>query len=134
MKYKISYTFQNFAALAIPKNPTNPCLPSPCGPNSLCQIGNDGESYSCACELGSIGSPPNCRPECINNDECSLSQSCMNKKCIDPCPGSCGSNAECRVTNHIPSCTCIDTYFGDPFVECVRKQCKNFKQTVRIVS
>ena len=28
----------------------------------------------------------------------------MQQKCRDPCPGLCGANAECRVTNHNPIC------------------------------
>jgi hypothetical protein len=42
----------------------------------------------------------------------------MREKCGDPCPGSCGYNAECNVVNHTPMCTCIQGYTGDPFTEC----------------
>lgn len=107
----------------VPEPSRNPCVPSPCGPNAQCQV-TSGGSHSCSCNTGFLGSPPNCRPECVNNDECNLSLSCINQKCRDPCPGSCGTNAECRVVNHIPSCTCLDGYNGDPFVECNQKQRK----------
>lgn len=40
-------------------------------------------------------------------------------KCKDPCPGSCGDNAECKVVNHAVTCSCKIGYAGNPFVQCV---------------
>lgn len=99
--------------------PANPCQPSPCGPNALCQV--SGESPSCSCLPEMIGNPPSCRPECISNGDCVNQLACMNKKCRDPCPGSCGANTECRVVNHTPNCVCLAGYEGDPFTQCVMK-------------
>lgn len=100
-----------------PPQYVNPCLPSPCGPNSICkEIGN---SPSCACQESYLGSPPNCRPECIANSECQNELACINQKCKDPCPGACGSGAECRVVSHAPQCICPQGYNGDPFIRCV---------------
>lgn len=65
-----------------------------------------------------IGSPPNCRPECVVNTDCPSDLACITEKCRDPCQGSCGFNAECRVQNHMPICFCIDNYEGDPFTQC----------------
>lgn len=97
----------------------NPCLPSPCGPNSQC---NDrGGSPSCSCLPSYLGSPPNCRPECTINPECSSNLACIREKCTDPCPGSCGVGAQCNVINHTPICTCIEGYTGDPFTNCYPK-------------
>jgi len=42
----------------------------------------------------------------------------MMNKCRDPCPGTCGQNAECHVVNHLPVCTCLNGYNGDPFKYC----------------
>jgi len=42
----------------------------------------------------------------------------MANKCKDPCPGTCGSNAKCQTINHIPMCTCLPGYIGDPFKYC----------------
>lgn len=42
----------------------------------------------------------------------------MNLKCVDPCIGTCGQNAECRVKNHNPICYCRNSYTGDPFTRC----------------
>lgn len=100
-----------------PALPQNPCVPSPCGPYSSCQIVNNAPS--CSCQPQYIGSPPNCRPECISNSECTNNQACLNEKCRDPCPGSCGANAECRVVSHTPNCMCISPFSGDPFVQCL---------------
>ncbi|KAG8232833.1 hypothetical protein J437_LFUL013159, partial [Ladona fulva] len=96
--------------------PANPCVPSPCGPNSECRA--VGDSPACSCRAGYIGAPPNCRPECVVNSECPSTQACIAEKCRDPCPGSCGLYAECRVQNHIPTCTCQQGYSGDPFIQC----------------
>lgn len=94
----------------------NPCAPSPCGPNSQCH--EISGIPSCSCLPDYIGSPPNCRPECTINAECSSNKACIREKCIDPCPGSCGFNAVCNVLNHMPICTCSEGYTGDPFTSC----------------
>lgn len=95
----------------------NPCTPSPCGPNAQCQVINDTPSCSCLSEF--IGTPPNCRPECVSNNECNNNFACINQKCKDPCPGLCGTNSECRTVSHIPMCTCTIGYTGDPFTQCI---------------
>ena len=95
---------------------TNPCNPSPCGPNSQCRQ-NNGQAI-CSCVPGYIGSPPTCRPECVTSAECPQNEACVNQKCKDPCPGSCGINANCQVRNHSPMCRCLPGYSGDPFVRC----------------
>lgn len=94
----------------------NPCVPSPCGPNSICQ--ETGNIPSCTCMPTYIGSPPNCRPECSITAECPSSEACIQQKCRNPCQGSCGINALCTVTNHVPICTCPIGYTGDAFSVC----------------
>lgn len=98
----------------------NPCLPSPCGPNSICKEIN--ETPSCSCMSNYIGNAPNCRPECAGNSECSSNLACINNKCADPCIGACGAQAQCRVTSHTPNCMCPPGFYGDPFVSCIMKQ------------
>lgn len=73
---------------------------------------------ACSCIQGYVSSPPNCRPECTINSECSGNQACINQKCRDPCPGSCGINAKCAVVNHNAVCSCNPGYTGDPFKGC----------------
>jgi len=112
----------NFILLAqIPVSLT-PCKPNPCGPNSQCQP--RGDESVCTCLPDFIGSPPNCRAECVSNSECSNHLACINKKCRDPCIGSCGANANCHVVSHTPMCSCINGYTGDPFTQCILRERK----------
>lgn len=113
--------------------PSNPCDPSPCGPNAQCR--DIGGTPSCSCAPDFNGSPPNCRPECTIQSDCPSSQACMNQKCRDPCPGSCGLFAQCTVINHTPVCSCLDGYTGDAFTNCVprpspRKNLNHFSNEV----
>lgn len=113
--------FKKFPTVEIPQQtPVDPCQPSPCGPNSQCQI--SGDSPSCSCLQSFIGNPPNCRAECVSNSDCISSLACINQKCRDPCPGLCGENADCRVVNHSPNCVCLSGYIGDPFTNCYIRQ------------
>lgn len=99
-------------------------MPSPCGPNSICkQINNHAV---CTCLPNFIGSPPTCRPECIVSSECQQDRACINQRCSDPCPGTCGLNARCQVLNHNPICSCTPGFTGDPFVRCLKQQSKKF--------
>lgn len=83
-----------------------------------------GESPSCSCLLEFIGSPPNCKPECVSNSECPIHLSCINMKCKNPCIGACAPSAECRVISHTPRCTCPIGYIGNPYTECTLPQGK----------
>lgn len=96
---------------------SNPCVPSPCGLNSICRI-SDNRAV-CSCQPEFYGPPPNCRVECMVNSDCSRDKACSRNKCIDPCYGACGQNAICRVVSHSPICTCISGYTGDPFEQCL---------------
>ena len=109
--------FRRFFCLAIRlQEPINPCVPSPCGPNSQCRVLND--QAVCSCLENYIGLPPSCRPECVLSTECPADKACINQKCQDPCPGTCGLNAECRVRNHSPLCQCRSRFTGDAFTRC----------------
>lgn len=94
----------------------NPCVPSPCGPNSQCRV--VGNTPACSCLPNYIGRAPNCRPECTINAECPGNLACVNERCKDPCPGSCGVQATCMVVKHAPVCSCLIGYTGDPFAGC----------------
>ena len=98
----------------------DPCNPSPCGSNAVCTRQRDAGSCRCIPEY--FGDPyVACRPECVVNSDCPSNKACQRNKCIDPCPGTCGINAVCQVLNHIPTCTCIENYIGDPFTACRQK-------------
>lgn len=92
------------------------CRPSPCGPNSRCQEVN--KQAVCSCLSDYIGVPPGCHPECVTSAECPREKACINQKCENPCINACGTNAECKVINHSPICTCVSQYTGDPFTRC----------------
>lgn len=95
----------------------HPCNPSPCGSNAVCTERNGVGSCTCLPEY--FGDPyTSCKPECVINNDCPRDKTCVNMKCKDPCPGTCGLNADCRVSNHAPSCYCIQGYTGNPTVAC----------------
>lgn len=97
--------------------PAHPCQPTPCGTNAVCQEYNGAGACSCIPEY--YGDPYiECRPECILNSECPSNRACINNKCVDPCPGTCGYNAECQIVNHSPLCTCYAGYVGNPMTGC----------------
>jgi hypothetical protein len=100
--------------------PENPCVPDPCGPYSTCRPESSGRP-ACTCKPGYFGAPPNCRPECLLSSDCGLSQACVRQACVDPCPGTCGTNAECKVVNHNPICSCPVRFSGDPFINCIKE-------------
>ena len=106
----------NHFLLAVVQQYVNPCQPTPCGPNSQCREVNN--QAVCSCLPNYIGSPPGCRPECVVSSECPQDKACINQKCADPCQGTCGTNANCRVNNHSPICYCKSGYTGDPFTRC----------------
>ena len=101
-----------------------PCQPNPCGQNAECKpVGLDSE---CKCLLGYFGNPyDSCRPECTSDQHCPFYLACVNEKCVNPCPGTCGINAECQVVNHAPVCYCKSGYSGDPYQSCRIEPCKH---------
>lgn len=108
-----SYFYYSMPILLVkPIEIYRPCNPSPCGANAICSERNG--AGSCTCMQDYFGDPYiSCRPECIQNSDCDRSRACVNKKCVDPCPGSCGLNADCIVRFHSPHCQCYDGYSGD---------------------
>lgn len=121
--FMLSFAAETVATLP-PKadTPLNPCQPSPCGPYSQCTVNSFDNTATCTCLEEFIGQPPRCRPECVTNADCALDKACINRKCSDPCPGSCGHKAECRVLTHSAMCYCPSGLTGDPFTQCVRQQ------------
>ena len=104
---------------------TNPCVPSPCGPNSHCRVVD--RRPACSCLPNYMGRPPNCRPECTINAECPSNLACQGERCRDPCKGSCGPQTTCVVVKHAPMCQCRPGFTGDPFAGCSSvPQCKQF--------
>lgn len=74
------------------------CSRNPCGVNAQCQETLGGRPV-CSCPAGHSGNPLSyCRrSECLDHTECAGHLSCRNGNCVDPCAGTCGSNANCEV-------------------------------------
>ena len=109
----LSHTIISHLSAAAPKRT---CFPNPCGPNSQCRELNGRPT--CSCLPSYLGSPPRCRPECTIHSDCLSHLACVGLKCVDPCPGSCGQNADCRVYNHNPICSCRRGHTGDAYALC----------------
>jgi len=127
-----------------------PCSPSPCGENALCT--EYGEKASCSCPPNYLGDPyVRCRPVCLVRTQqfsllvivtgirnllsfifCSqVDSDCPNDKycfktvrCEDPCPGACGTNANCKAVYHRAECNCYPGYTGNPLTYCSRIESK----------
>lgn len=111
--------------LAPPPRPqvTNLCNPSPCGTNANCRV--EGTYAVCECIPNYQGNPyERCRPECTGNSECPMNRACINQKCRDPCPGTCGIDAICNIVNHAPMCSCPHGMTGNAFTQCVYQETK----------
>lgn len=95
-----------------------PCLLMPCGKNAICV--EEHGIPKCKCVPPFIGNPyiDGCEAECVVNQDCDNHLACFNQHCRDPCPGVCGSNAKCEVIDHVPVCSCLPGYTGDPFDSC----------------
>lgn len=108
----------DFIAITTLVSKKNPCKPSPCGSNALCENGQ------CRCPSEYNGNPyVECRPECVLNTDCPRENACINNKCVDPCPGTCAASAICEVFNHIPMCHCPEGMLGNAFFACRAIEC-----------
>lgn len=76
----------------------------------------------CRCPDGISGDPTSvtgCRSyECHSDDDCSNEKACLGFRCRDPCPGSCGFGANCKVEKHHPVCFCENGLIGNPYIRC----------------
>lgn len=92
---------------------SDPCYPSPCGPNAVCDNG------VCNCQPEYHGDPYfECRPECTISSECPMDKTCAKHRCVDPCINTCGVNAICQVVSHMAVCTCPSRTTGNAFIQC----------------
>ncbi|XP_037052037.1 neurogenic locus notch homolog protein 1-like isoform X1 [Bradysia coprophila] len=97
------------------------CSRNPCGTNAICQETVGGRPV-CSCPSGHSGNPTTyCRrAECLDHSECRGDMACRSGSCVNPCAGTCGTNANCEVRNHVAVCSCPGGYKGDPFSYCRR--------------
>lgn len=130
MKYVLNVNSINngTAIFYFTDNQSDPCHPSPCGSNTIC---NNGE---CSCLPQYHGDPYiGCRPECTVSADCARNLICNTKKCINPCPDICGSGAECEVINHVPMCSCPVGFTGNSFVSCNKVQGKILFERLKFI-
>ena len=89
-----------------------------CGVNAVCDI-DDNRKLNCSCPLNYLGDPyTKCNPECVTHDECGPQRHCFNSKCVNLCDGVCGINANCKLRDTTPVCSCPKNMTGDPFTQC----------------
>lgn len=112
----------------------NPCLIlEPCDRPSRCEVTPTApvRTMICICPEGYISSGSGtCKPTktvmdvggCISDTDCPASRSCIDGICRDPC--NCGINAECRIKDHKPVCSCKQGYEGNAQIECIRIGCR----------
>jgi hypothetical protein len=75
----------------------------------------------CTCLDDYLGDPQSgCHPECTIHSDCPGDRACLNQKCRDPCPGTCGLGANCIARNHVAICSCPPGYMGDAFTHCLK--------------
>ncbi|KAK9513085.1 hypothetical protein O3M35_001355 [Rhynocoris fuscipes] len=110
----------------------NPCLETnPCGDNAECIVVDTLplRTMSCQCLPGFAGDADvKCTkasteaPGCTSDSDCSISETCVNRNCVNPCVISnpCALSAICQPTNHKAVCKCPDNLVGDPFVNCYK--------------
>ena len=97
-----------------PPQQGDPCDPNPCD--------DDDDDATCRVVNGIAlcipSEPDEPRRECSTNAECARHLACIGFRCVDPCPGSCGSGARCDVINHVPRCHCPAGTTGNPVRYC----------------
>lgn len=100
----------------------DPCLQeNACGTNALCKVSE--HRILCLCPDGYRGEPSQgcTKAECSVDTDCDTDKRCESGSCRNPClqSGACGINAQCRVSNRQPQCTCPPKHFGNPTTECI---------------
>lgn len=94
------------------------CSTGVCAQTAICEVHN--HRAVCSCPKGYFGDPHvSCRAECLTNRDCpSDKPTCLGERCVNPCNGVCGVNANCEVRGYTPICSCPRDMTGDPFVRC----------------
>lgn len=112
----------------------NPCTTlEPCQLPSRCEVvpSLPVRTMICVCPEGYVSSGSGtCKPlqsivrvgGCVADSDCPSERACINDICRNPC--SCAPNAECRIKDHKPVCTCEQGFDGNPEIQCVRIGCQ----------
>lgn len=109
----------------------NPCIGS-CGSNTECVVAS--HIPLCSCSQGYSGDPfkgcyerPQCKELLLKKKKTSDKNKNVSVTYLPPDESACvknpcGINAICRELNNAGSCTCIQNYYGDPYIAC-RPEC-----------
>ncbi|XP_039291961.1 keratin-associated protein 5-1, partial [Nilaparvata lugens] len=98
---------------------TSPCASGACAPTANCEVRN--HRAICSCPPGYFGDPfVSCSAECVVHEDCPYNKPmCSASRCVNPCAGQCGQNADCNVRDRTRAiCSCPKDMTGDPFVYC----------------
>lgn len=97
----------------------------PCAGNSRCSVSDSVPFRTLICRCPEGYTPDeggSCVPSqlpslsCSSDQDCSDTESCVNRICRNPC--NCGDNAECFVRDHRPVCSCREGFDGNPYLSC----------------
>lgn len=113
----------------------NPCQTlQPCQRPTRCEVipSVPVRTMICVCPEGYVSSGNGtCEPVrslvkvgCLSDAECPADRACINDICRSPCGQCAGDNAECRVRDHKPVCSCAAGYDGNPEIRCVPMGCR----------
>lgn len=115
----------------------DPCIVlAPCQLPSRCEVvsptASPMKTMLCICPEGYVSSGSGtCKPTevlrdiggCITDSDCSADTACINNVCRNPC--TCGENAECRIKDHKPVCSCRQGFDGNPEIYCSAIGCRS---------
>lgn len=104
----------------------DPCSSVRCGNNTKC-VKQNGVGF-CHCLPNHVGNPyvactisaTKTVQKCFRHTDCSPKQTCIQNKCINPCPQFCPENADCNMNDHILECSCKAGYTGDNYHHCTK--------------
>ena len=112
----------------------DPCAVNPCGQGQLCSLIDSSPLRTVVCQcptdsfldensrcIQAVVTDENRVAGCSTDEECPSNQACRNGVCENPC--DCGPNADCRIVQHKPVCTCREGFTGDPSVVCYQAGC-----------
>ena len=104
----LEFPFHHLVQRSYPKQPSNPCVPTPCGHGTTCTVNAAGNAI-CNCQPGLIPKPDTiagCGPECTRDSDCKRGFVCEQawQRCVekpDPCnPSPCGPGSRCMEDNN----------------------------------
>ncbi|XP_018012722.1 neurogenic locus notch homolog protein 3 [Hyalella azteca] len=104
---------------------SDPCTPSPCGPNTLCEV-NSQHIALCRCQPNFVPDQHTirgCKPQCLSDRDCPDDYACTATKCVRLCSlNECGIDAICKAYRHKAECSCPPGYLGNPAIYCAKPE------------